>query len=462
MKYNKLLCIFFGILIIYIYPFSSILMYIIFYNFYVKNNFYERAYNIWLRNILLISFVTKNVVYDRFKKSIFNLCFNKINIPPVSFDNIYLFTNSKKLITSLINDINLSIENIYIIFYIWEPGFLSDEVALSLINASYRGVKCRIILDSIGSINFFKTIWPDMMNKAGIKIVESFKLNLFKIFFRRIDLRQHKKIVLIDDNLIYLGSMNLVDPDFFKDYMGVGKWIDLMVKIKGCLLMKIMKVIFFYDWELETGINIFKESKYEDFIRDQKENENEKNKIVKNFVQVLTSGPGLPNNLIHRSLLNLIFSTKKRLIITTPYFIPSDFLVDAICTVADKGVDVSIIMPNNNDSFLVYWASRYYLNDLLLSNVKIYFFKSNFLHTKSILIDDNLSLIGTINFDMRSIWLNFEIGLIIDDVYLNNRLFKIQKKYISKSELINYSIWKNRSFFNKTFEKLFCLLNPLL
>ncbi len=461
MKYNKLLYIFIGLLIVYIFPFSSILMYFVFYNFYKKNNFYERAYNIWLKNILFLNFIKKDIVYDRLEKSIFNLCFNKINIPPVDFDEINLFTNSKKLIISLINDINLSSKNIYIIFYIWEPGFLSDEVAISLINASYRGVKCRIILDSIGSINFFKTMWPKIMNKAGIKIVESFKFNFFKIFLSRVDLRQHKKIVLIDNYIIYLGSMNLVDPNFFKDYMGIGKWVDLMVKIKGLLLMQIMKVIFFYDWELETGNNIYKEHEYENFYS-KLNNLNIKRKNKKSLVQVLTSGPGLPNNLIHRSLLNIIFSTKERLIITTPYFIPSNFLIDAICTVADKGIDVSIIIPSNNDSFLVYWASRYFLSDLLLSNVKIYFFKSNFLHTKSILVDYNLSLVGTINFDMRSIWLNFEIGLIIDDVYLNKKLFEVQRKYISKSELINYSVWKNRSLFNKIFEKLFCFFNPLL
>ncbi len=445
----------------YIFFLIGFLVYQIYFSGNKRKKFYKKAYKVWLNNIKKLNLNIKKKINKKIYKSIFDLCFNKINIPVVNFDKISLFTNNKKLINSLVFDINSSFKSIYIIFYIWEPGFLSNKVALSLIKASYRGVKCKIILDSIGSLNFFKTIWPNLMIKSGIEILESFKFNILNLFFIRVDLRQHKKIILIDNYITYIGSMNLIDPYIFKKNIGIGKWMDIMFKINGFYLMKIMKIVFFYDWEIETGIDIFEDYKSYNFIN--KNNKFYINKFKPNsLVQVITSGPGLPGDLIHRSLLDIIFSSKKRLIITTPYFIPSNFLLDAICTVADKGIDVRIIIPNENDSFLVYWASRYFLNKLLLSNVKIYFFKNNFLHTKTILVDNNLSLIGTVNFDMRSIWLNFEIALIIKDNILNKKLFDLQEKYISQSDLISYDIWKNRPFYNKIFEKLTYLLNPLL
>ncbi len=456
---NRLIYILFWLIIIYFFTFWGKIIYIIFGDSYIRNFFYKRAFKVWFRKKILLSnqdffFCTK------INKKLFGLYFNKLNIPPVIFNEILFFTNSEKLFFSLIKDINSSIKSIYIIFYIWEPGYLSNKVAYSLIRASYRGVCCKIILDSVGSLNFFKTIWPKIMLKAGIKIVESLKFSFLNFFLRRIDLRQHKKIILIDDNITYIGSMNLVDPNFYKEYIGIEGWVDLVVKVNSFFLIYIMKIIFSYDWELETGNNIFSKKEILSFYKKSKYKK--KNVKLNNLIQVITTGPGLPNNLLHRSLLNIIFSTKRRLIITTPYFIPSDFLIDAICTVADRGVDVSIIIPDKNDSFLVYWASRYLIEPLLVSNVKIYFFKGSFLHTKTILVDSNISLIGTINFDMRSIWLNLEVALIIDDVYTNRKLFKINKKYISQSKLLNFYSWQKRSNLKKILEKIIFFLRPLL
>ncbi len=421
--------------------FFILIIYNLFYNIYILKN-HERSYSIWIKNISRLNFLYKNNFL--FKKLIFNLCFNKICIPPVNFDKLFFFTKNKKIIYSLINDINLSVDNVYIMFYIWEPNYLSNKIALSLIKASCRGVNCKIILDSIGSRNFFKTMWPIIMNKYGIKIIEYSKFNFFEILSKRVDLRQHKKIILIDDYITYIGSMNLIDSKKFKKYLNLGKWIDLIVKIESIFLNKIIKLIFYYEWELETG-NIILEKRKKYTI----------NKIIKNkkLIQVITSGPGLPNNLIHRSLINIIFSTKKRLIITTPYFVPSSFLIDAICTIADKGIEVIIILPKKSDSFLVYWSSRYFFKDLLSCNIKIYLFKKDFLHSKSILVDDNITIIGSINFDMRSIWLNFEIALIIYDNLVNKKLYEIQKKYISQSKLIKFNFWKKRNIYKKFFEK---------
>ncbi len=416
--------------------FVLLIVYNVFYDFYVSIN-YKYLHKLWIKNISKLKFI-----YKKNKNKLFNLCFNNTYIPPVNYNNLILFYKNKKLVNSIIKDINSSVNNIYIIFYIWEPSFLSNKIILSLIRASHRGVDCKIILDFLGSSSFLKTIWPLVMRKHGIEIIEYSKFYFFEVFFKRIDLRQHKKIILIDSYITYIGSMNLVDYKNFKEYLNLGKWIDLMVKIDGFLVNKIMKLIFFYEWEIETG----------NIIIDNKINFKSINKKSNKLIQIINSSPGLPNNFINNVLLNIIYSTKKRLVITTPYFIPSNLLINAICFIANRGVDVNIILPKKSDSFLVYWSSQYLFEKLYLSNIKIYLYKKNFLHSKSILVDTNISMIGSINFDIRSIWLNFEIASVIYNRHVNKKLYKINKKYISKSQLVNYNFLKNKTLYEKICE----------
>ncbi len=436
-KYYVLLNIIYIFCFFVLFFIILLIIYNIFYNFYINRN-YKYLHRLWIKNIFKLDFI-----YYKNSNMLFNLCFRNIYIPPVNFNNLILFNNNKKLIYSLLKDIRLSIHSIYIIFYIWEPSFLSNKIALSLIKASSRGVDCRIILDSIGSLNFFKTIWPLIMQKHGIKIIEYSKFYFFEIFFKRIDFRQHKKIILIDNYITYVGSMNLVDYKKFKKHLNLGIWIDLMIKIKGDLVNKIIKLIFFYEWEIETG----------EVIPDVKTVYKNIKKSTTKLVQIINSSPGLPNNLIHCALLNIISSTKKRLIITTPYFVPSSLLINTICSIANKGIEVNIILSKKSDSFLVYWASRYFFKDLYLSNIKIYLYKDNFLHSKSILIDNNISILGSINFDIRSIWLNFEILLIIYNNHINKKLYKIHQQYITQSKLIDNSFFSKKKMYENFFEK---------
>ncbi len=446
------------LLLILIILFFVIIVYIMFYNFYISRK-YLFSYKIWLKIIFCIKLNKESVLsFLKYKNYVFNFCFHKTNIPPVFFKKIFFFKNNKKLISSLIKDINCSTKSIYIIFYILESCAFLDKVLLSLVKASHRGVVCKIILDSIGSIKFFKTIWPKIMIDAGIELVESFKFSFLNFIFNRLDLRQHKKFILIDSNITYIGSMNLIDSNNFKKYLNLGKWIDLMIKIKGSFLLQIMKLIFSYDWELETGVCILNKNFFLNFKNIYM---NKKKKISK-IIQVVNYSFGLPKDLIHKSLLNIIFSAKKRLVITTPYFVPTKYLLDAIFMIAKKGINVKIIIPNKNDSFLLYLVNNVFLKYLLLKNIQVYIFKNGFLHTKTILIDHNISIIGSINFDIRSILLNFEIALIIDNISINKRLYNINKKYISQSKLINKNNFKNKFVIKNILSNFFYIFNSLL
>ena len=177
---------------------------------------------------------------------------------------------------------------------------------------------------------------------------------------------------------------------------------------------------------------------------------------------MIASGPGFPEEMIHQALLTAVYSAREQLIMTTPYFVPSDDLLHAICTAALRGVEVSIIVPRDNDSMMVRWASRAFFSELLEAGVRIYQFEGGLLHTKSVLVDGQLSLVGTVNLDMRSLWLNFEITLVIDDDGFGSDLACVQEDYIARSKLLNAKEWLKRPFWHRLVERLFYFFSPLL
>ncbi|WP_284442974.1 cardiolipin synthase [Buchnera aphidicola] len=446
------------LLTIYIIPFIGLSIWFFFGELYLgkrQKKIANRIWSIsnkWLNELKSCKYIFQ-IKNSDVANSIFQLCKHRQGLSGIKSNKIKLLTNTKKIMQILIRDIYLARKNIEIVFYIWKPGGIADDVAIALIDSAKRGIHCRLMLDSAGSIEFFQSPWVEIMRKSGIQVVEALKVNLLRVFLRRIDVRQHRKIVLIDNYIAYSGSMNLVDPYLFKKSSGIGQWIDLMTRIEGPIATT-MGIIYSCDWEIETGLKILPQLPNEKII--------EKTSKNNSSIQVIASGPGFPENMIHQALLTAIYSAKHELIMTTPYLVPSEDLLQAICTAAQRGVEVSIIIPLCHDSILVKWASRVFFSELLEAGVKIYQFQKGLLHSKSILVDQQLSLIGTVNLDMRSLWLNFEITLVIDDSDFGQNLFCIQNKYISDSKLIDKKVWSMRAYWTRILEKIFYFLSPLL
>ena len=446
------------LLIIYTLPIIGSIVYLIFIELLLEKKRYKythyisSAHKYWFKKFKEHkNFFT--IKYTNTANSLFKLCNNRQGINGIKGNKLQLLNNCDKVIQSLIYDIKRAKHNIEMVFYIWYPGGLADEVAKSLMEASRRGVYCRLMLDSAGSIAFFRSSWVKIMRNARIDIVESLQVSLLRVFLRRIDIRQHRKIIIIDNTIAYTGSMNIVDPRSFKKKSGIGEWIDLMVRIKGPIVMVIC-IFYNCDWELETGKRILPLFNKINYVQFKKEKGH--------TVHIIASGPGFPKNIIHQALLTAVYSARKQLVITTPYFVPSNDLLQAICTVALRGVKVIIIVPYNNDSILVAWASRYFFCELLEAGVKIYQFQDGFLHTKSMVVDQQLSLIGTANLDMRSLWLNLEITLVIDDYNFSKNLDCLQNNYIIRSKLLDPAIWKKRSLWKRITERFFYFFSPLL
>ncbi|MDO6580010.1 cardiolipin synthase [Photobacterium sp. 2_MG-2023] len=385
-------------------------------------------------------------------KPIHDLCQNRLGIPALVGNSMTLQDTPQTILRSLISDIQQAHRAIHLEFYIWHPGGLADEVATALILAAKRGVKVRLLLDSAGSMRFFRSHWPRLMKHAGIELTEALAVSPLRMFLRRLDIRQHRKIVVIDAQIAYTGSMNLVDPAFFKTDAGVGQWIDVMVRVTGPAV-SVLNCIQAWDWEVETG---------QRYLPPVPECDATPPAGNIDMIQVIPSGPGMPDEIIHQVLLISIYQARERVVITTPYFVPSEHLLHALISAAERGTEVHIVIPAKNDSVMVEWASRSFFAELLNAGVFIHRFNGGLLHTKSVVVDDTHCLIGTVNLDMRSLWLNFEVTLAVDNPVFTAQLAQLQQQYIKQSSRIDPAKWRERSLGHKFLEQCFYMFSPLL
>lgn len=443
------------LLVIYILPLFGVIAYLTIGELFLGKRRTERARNMGLSTEKLM----KNLqacpqIFSRqnseIASSLFQLCEQRQGITAIKGNQLQLFTATDDAMSALIRDIHLACHSIEMVFYIWQPGGMANQVASALMQAAQRGVRCRILLDSAGSVRFFRSYWPARLHDAGVEVVEALKVKLWRVLLRRMDLRQHRKMVIIDNRIAYTGSMNMVDPRFFKQSAGVGQWVDMMARMEGPITAT-MGIVFASDWEMETEVRQLPALPDMPF-----ESPGEYT------IHLIASGPGFAEELIHQALLTSIYAANSHLIMTTPYFVPSDELLLAICTAAQRGVDVILIVPQKNDSLLVSWASRAFFTELLTAGVKIYQFTGGLLHSKSVLVDGQLSLLGTVNLDKRSLWLNFEITLVVDNSGFGAELAAVQDDYIRRSYLIDIQQWNKRPLWQKVTERLFYFFSPLL
>lgn len=376
-----------------------------------------------------------------------------LGIPAMAGNKLELIDAAEPILRSMIADIDRAKRTCHMEFYIWNEGGTADEVCEALIRAAKRGVMCRVLIDAVGSANFLKSELARCLLKNGIELVAALPVGLIRMVFVRLDLRIHRKIVVIDGEVAYTGSLNLVDPRYFKQEAGVGQWVDAMARVEGPAVQA-LGLIFMWDWQVETGQDIKALKNTSDL------------KAVPQAgranVQVVPSGPGYTVDSIRQLLLMSIYAARSELIMTTPYFVPDESVVTALQSAALRGVNVTIIVPERVDSRLVRYASRSYFNDLLASGVRILRFQGGLLHTKSITVDGEIALFGTVNLDMRSFWLDFEVTLFVYDPDFGSRLRALQQGYVEESNSIDLQAWQKRPGWNRFVENTAQLFSPLL
>ncbi len=400
---------------------------------------------------LVSSFTRQPARVSAAAEPISELVFARLGSPMLGGNAYELLDEPHAILFAIAQDIRAAKVSCYLEFYIWQQGGWADEVATALIDAAQRGVDCRVFLDSFGGAAYFDSDWPMRFAEAGIRLIEVLPVGAWRIPLQRQDLRMHRKLVVIDDLVAYTGSMNLVDPRYFKRDAGVGQWIDVMVRLQGPIVPLIWS-LFVRDWELETGERLLETQQHSPEYLETPDA----------HLQLIPSGPFTGGDCIQQILLLAIYQARRSLVITTPYFVPDDSLVAALRSAAERGIRVQLILPSRNDSFMVRHASDAFLNELLISGVEIYRFQQGLLHTKSVVVDECMALFGTLNLDRRSLWLNFETTLLVDDPVFAQQLTRIQHGYMAQAQRLYYSDWRQRSWGKRLLENVLYLFSPLL
>ena len=364
-----------------------------------------------------------------------------------------MFSDTPEILEAIAADIDQAQTSILMEFYIWNEGGLADTVLEALMRAAQRGVSCRLLVDALGARPWWKGNQPQQLLDAGVELRAALPVGLFRTLVGRTDLRLHRKIVVVDGHLAWTGSMNLVDPRFFKQDSGVGQWVDAMVRLQGAVVAPLAATML-GDWALETGETIgdLVESAKLQLVEPQGPAD----------IQVIPSGPGEAGDGLLQMILALVNAARDELVLTTPYLVPDDSLLRALRGAAGRGVKVSLILPEKVDSFLTRFASRSYYDDLLEAGVEIYLYRDGLLHTKSIMVDGAMSMFGTVNLDMRSLWLNYEVAMFVYEREFAAELHRLQRSYQEDSDRLDPEVWGRRSFGNRFLENALRLVSPLL
>ena len=375
---------------------------------------------------------------------------NVIGYPTLPGNHLQLLTDYESVFHSIIEDIQNAQSSCRLEFYILVEGGLVDDLLQAISEAHERGITLSILLDSLGSKEFLKGDTCKKMRAAGIDISEALHVNAVRMLFQRVDIRNHRKIAVIDNRIAYTGSQNLVDPRFFKQDAGVGEWIDMMIRIKGPAV-SVLHNVAAMDWSVEAGkVTSFSEKTISmDGVGDIP-------------VQVVPSGPVFREGAIHQLLMGVIFTARHELVITTPYFAPDEALTEALVAAANRGVDVTLVIPARIDSHLIRYATPALLDGLLKAGIKVAQFEGGLLHTKSITVDGHFCIAGSVNMDMRSMWLNFEISLFIYHAEFCKQLRELQQQYIDQSHYINPAEFRKRSRTQRLAASIMRLFAPVL
>ena len=380
---------------------------------------------------------------------------SSVGLPAIAGNQLELIDEAEGILRSIIADIEKASESIHMAFYIWHSGGTADEVVQAVADAADRGVRCRILVDALGSGEWLRSAHPKRLRAKGVEVRAALTVHPVTTFFRRGDLRYHRKIVVVDGATAYTGSMNLVDPRFFKQDSEVGQWVDAMVRIHGPVVEALFGLML-SDWSLETN----------ESVRALAETAGMEHQPTAGpaDVQIVPSGPGqgITDDGILQMLVKLIYEADKEIVLTTPYFVPDDSMLRALRTAASHGVKVDLIVPARVDSFLVRHASRSYYDELMESGVRIRKFTGGLLHTKSITVDGRVSMFGTVNLDMRSLWLNYEVTLFIYDRGYTRDLRALQQRYLERSTLVDPVAWQKRAATRRLLENTVRLASPLL
>lgn len=380
---------------------------------------------------------------------------SKNKLTSMNISQIYIDGN--RFFNSMLCDLKNATKSICMEYFIFKDDELGNKIADMLIEKAKEGIKIRVIVDGAGG--YSKKMLKKLENygiETGVFFPSRFPF--FKIANLRANYRDHRKLCLIDSKFGYIGGFNIGD-----EYLGKGKlgyWRDTGLRIFGEACIELEQE-FFFSWSIvkKENISVEKEYKYNSEVLEELIQTRGRHT---GHIQVVSSGPNYQFRTIRDNALKLIMEAQKYIYIQTPYFVPDDNILDALKIAALSGVKIRIMIPDKPDHFFIYWINQYFVGELLDLGVEIYKYKNGFIHSKLIVVDDEVVTTGTANFDYRSFYQNFEINVNIYEKDIAVAFRNIFHKDIRNSKRIYRGEYSKRGSYIKLKESICRLLAPIM
>lgn len=364
------------------------------------------------------------------------------------YNSVEILNNGEETFRSIFKAIEIAKRYIHVEYYIIERGELGSRLKDLLIAKAREGVEVRVIYDDVGSWSLPKAYIRDM-RAAGIQIYPFLPVR-FPLFTNKVNYRNHRKIVVIDGEIGFIGGLNFADR-YLHGLPGIGIWRDTHLKVRGEVVTS-LQTVFLFDWYFVRQEVLLNKTEY---LPDKRVDSN----VV---MQTVASGPDSDWTSIQQTYFTLINMARKYVYISTPYFMPGETTINCLKAAAMSGVDVRIMIPYKSDSPLTSWCTRSYIEELLTPGVHVYQYRKGFNHSKIIIVDGLVSTVGTANMDMRSFEQNFEINLILYDRNTSQKLASYFLDDLKASTEIQLNEWKFRPHRDRLRESLARLFAPLL
>lgn len=436
------------------FPLVGFIFYLLFGRNYRKERMYRKKYFLDKQAFLTVEgeddprSEEKLQLMGEHQARLFTLA-QKLGNSPISFDTATkVLTNGDETFGHILEQLNRARHHIHMEYYIFRHDEIGQEIKKILIEKASQGVKVRFLYDAVGSWQLSTTFINDLKS-AGIETVCFGPVKL-PFLNNKFNFRNHRKIIVIDGTIGFVGGLNIGDEYLGRD-KNYGFWRDTHLMLRG-EAVRSLQLIFLQDWYYMTNHSFLTA----EYLSPQIDNNNH------GGVQLIAGGPDNEWSVIKNIFFAMITSAKRSVWIASPYFIPDEDIFSAIKVASLSGVDVRLLVPNRPDKRIVFHASRSYFPELLEAGVKVYEYERGFMHSKIVIVDDELASIGTSNMDMRSFHLNFEVNAFLFRTKSTQKLVEEYLNDLKYAKQLDLPTFKKRHIGLRLLESTSRLLSPLL
>jgi len=444
------------ILVLVLLPFVGILLYIYFGRNYRKMKIFTRKELIDAESFRLISqkyeidinkineFASRKICS---KHNLMKLLYNNSKASLTINNQVVVMNSGKDTFDQIIQSIKAARHHIHLEYYIIEDDLIGNIIKNLLIEKASEGIEVRLIYDDVGSWSLSKDFLKEL-SAGGVQVFSFMPVRSYR-FANKINYRNHRKIIVVDSEIGFVGGINIADRYLHgRNYSGF--WRDTHLMIQGDAVLS-LQVIFAMDWYFMSGV-LLQDDRY--FSRFPVEGNV--------MLQIAASGPDSDWSSVMQTYYAAIATATRYVYISTPYFLPNEGIMLALRAASLSGIEIKILLPDQNDSYFTNWGSRSYLSELLEAGIEVYFYTKGFTHSKLMMVDDVFCTVGTSNMDVRSFDQNFEVNALIYDTLTTSKLKKAFFEDLKHSYSLTMEKHKSRSTYDKLRESVARLFSPVL